>query len=63
MNENGIKVAGTDIEVGWNNYDPAAWREHPDPDDDAFENDEDGEWPKDIAGVLGFDPAEIQWDE
>jgi len=59
MDEFGASVDGLDLEVGWIDYDPAAWREHPDPDPD--EGDDEVQTPEWVKAIAGLDPDEEGW--
>jgi len=63
------EVAGLEADLSWGDYDPAAWREHDDPDaeqdatDEELENDPDLPVAPDVLAILGFDPDQEEWDE
>ena len=62
MNIREFPVDGTDAIVGWKNHDPESWRNREDPDANTdWDDDEDHPWPKDLVGILGFDPSTIDW--
>lgn len=58
---NGIPVDGLDAGVSWVDYDPADWRNHPEPEGQDDENDEDAPVPRHVFAITGIDPDKEGW--
>lgn len=56
-----IQVDGLLIGVSWVDYDPVHWRDHPDPEEGEFEDDEERPTPEDVKSLSGIDPDEEGW--
>ena len=56
-----IAVDGVPVDVEWKNYNPLDWRNHPDPDPEGLENDEDVPTPADVRSISGIDTREEGW--
>lgn len=55
-------VDGLDLGVTWGDYDPADWRNHPEPVGADNDDDDDIPTPKDIVALTGIDPDKEGWD-
>lgn len=56
-------IEGLDEGVGWAGYDPAAWRDHPEPPGQDKDDDEDIPTPADVKAITGIDPDAEGWDD
>jgi len=56
-----IEIEGLDAGVSWDNYDPADWRNRPEPEGIDDDDDQDVPVPKDVFALTGIDPDKEGW--